>query len=89
MSLTIELAPEVEARLRREAEARGVDPAEYAGQLIQLQLPTPEQVVGSRSAELSPDEWIRQFHEWAETHRNLPPLPPEAFERASFYDERW
>ncbi len=39
MTLTIELAPDLEQRLRRAAEARGMEADEYARWLIQEQLP--------------------------------------------------
>ena len=39
MTLTLHLLPEVEARLRALAQARGVDPANVAEQLLQTYLP--------------------------------------------------
>ena len=46
MKLTIELAPDQEERLRRAAEARGMEADEYARWLIQERLP-PEPEAGS------------------------------------------
>jgi hypothetical protein len=45
MTLMIELAPDLEERLRRAAEARGMEAGEYARWLIQEQLP-PEPGAG-------------------------------------------
>ena len=44
MTLTIELPPDVESRLREEAEKQGLEAGELAGRLIEKQLPgTPPQ----------------------------------------------
>jgi hypothetical protein len=40
MTLKIELSPEIEARLRLEANRNGVDSTEYARRLIESQLPS-------------------------------------------------
>jgi hypothetical protein len=38
----------------------------------------------------TPQEWVKAFHEWVESHRdlNLPPLSDEAISRESIYGER-
>lgn len=37
----------------------------------------------------TPEEWIKAFREWAESHpRNTPPLSDEAISRESIYGER-
>lgn len=35
----------------------------------------------------TPDEWSARFDEWVNSHPKREPLPPEAFERASFYED--
>ena len=87
MSLTIQLPPELEVRLRREAERHGMEPGEYAARLLRDRLPATEPKPSLWNT-LPPEEWARQFREWAESHRELPVLPPEAMERESFYGER-
>src|SRR5437879_658168 len=44
MSLVIDLAPEVESRLEKEAARNGAKPAEYAGRLIERSLPAGQEV---------------------------------------------
>lgn len=40
-------------------------------------------------ATATPEEWEREFLRWVDSHKdmNLPQLPPEAYERASFYED--
>lgn len=86
MALTIDLAPEVEERLQREAEKQGLSADAYAQQLIERSLPIEEREPLWET--LSPEEWKRQFRAWAASHdATRPPLPPEAYERASFYGD--
>lgn len=89
MTLTINLTPELETRLRREAEKLGLDASGYALRLIERQLPPQAEKEKSLWETLTPEEWKREFRAWIESHDPAkPPLPPEAFERASFYGER-
>jgi hypothetical protein len=38
---------------------------------------------------LSAEEWIKQFHEWLDSHDpDLPVLPDEALRRESIYEDR-
>jgi hypothetical protein len=88
MTLTIDLPPETENRLQQEAAKHGLDPGDYARVLIEQNLPPRQTVGGELWYTLTPEEWIRQTREWAESHRDWPILPPEAYERASFYEGR-
>ncbi len=39
--------------------------------------------------QLSPEEWVRQFHAWAESHdRTMPLLSDEAISRENIYPDR-
>jgi hypothetical protein len=89
MTLTIDLPPELEDRLLREAERQGLSASEYTLRLIEQQLPPRHEAKKSLWETLTPDEWERAFDEYLASHDpTKPPLPPEAFERASFYGER-
>jgi predicted transcriptional regulator len=89
MTLTIDLPPELEERLQREAEKRGLTVSEYTRHLIEQLLPARQEERKSLWETLTPDEWERAFDEYLASHvPTKPPLPPEAFERASFYGER-
>jgi hypothetical protein len=88
LTLEIDLPPDVEERLIREAGREGLNAGEYAVRLITRQL-SPEPRRKSLMETLSPEEWRREFRAWVESHDpEKPPLPPEATERASFYGER-
>jgi hypothetical protein len=83
MSLSVELAPDVEDALRKEAEVRGVEPEELARDWIEERVsPLPAQ-------KPSHQEWVQRTRAWSERHRDWPLLPDEAYERGSFYPDRW
>jgi hypothetical protein len=86
MTLTLELPPEVETRLRDAAAREGVEVDVFTRNLIQQHLPSAPST-DSLWRELSPEEWVRQTREFAESHAHWPDLPPEAYERASFYED--
>lgn len=85
MTLTLELPPEIEIRLRDAAAREGVDVDEFTRNLIQQHLPSES--TESLWKTLTPEEWTRRFEEWVTTHSGWPQLPPEAYERASFYED--
>ena len=87
MDLTIELSDEKGAALKAHAEARGLTVEQWLTQLV-------EQCVPRRSIahlqKTDPEEWARQFHEWAESHsRSTPLLSDEAISRESIYPDRF
>lgn len=89
MTLTINLDPDLETRLLREAEQHGLTADEYVRRLLEQQLPSRQEGTKSLWNTLTPDEWRRAFDEYLSSHDpTKPPLPPEAFERAGFYGER-
>jgi hypothetical protein len=89
MTLTIDLPPELEDRLLREAERQGISASEYTLRLIEQQLPPRQEERKSLWEVLTPDEWKREFRAWIASHDpTKPPLPPETLERANFYGER-
>ncbi|MCS6859944.1 MAG: hypothetical protein NZT92_06455 [Abditibacteriales bacterium] len=83
MSITIELKPEIEARMKAEAAARGIPVSAYAQTLIeQALLPVNQKEVPA------PHERARAFREWAESHsRETPPLSDFAVSRESIYED--
>jgi hypothetical protein len=87
LTLTIELPPELENRLRQEAAKQGLNANDYARRLIEHHLPPPASEGQSLWETLAPEEWIRRTREWAESHHDWPVLPPGADDRASFYEE--
>jgi hypothetical protein len=86
MTLTIEVPPEVESRLREEAARRGQETEEYVGVLLSelfgvLARPFYETA--------TPEAWARAFREWAAGHdTTTPPIPLEALRREHMYEDR-
>jgi predicted transcriptional regulator len=87
MTLTIEISPEMEKRLQREAGRKGVAAEEYARRLLEERLlPTESKPLWATATQ---EEWEAAFDRWLTSHDpTLPPLPEEAMRRESFYGER-
>jgi hypothetical protein len=83
MTITVEINPEVQAQLARQAEARGMDVPAYAATLLE------------EAAHLPPGGWKRLSHdrlqktldEMAQFSYKIPSLPDEAFSRESLYQD--
>ena len=88
MTLTITLPSELEQRLREAAAQSGKDAESYALDLLVSHL-NPNREEQKADQPLSPEEWIREFEAYIDSHDPMrPPLPLEAFERQSFYRDR-
>jgi hypothetical protein len=83
--MTIELTPELEARLREEAARRGVDAEALALESIENSVRPPDEEYGYLQRTLTPEEWSRSAREWVESNRGIPIPPDEAFDRESIY----
>lgn len=81
MTVTLDLPPEVELRLRQKAARQGQDIEQYLRTLA-------EQDVRTERSPLSLEEFDAILDELADGSENRPVLPPGAFERESFYGER-
>lgn len=87
MTIVVELDMETEARLRAQADRRGVAPEQYAVEFLRDNLPRNGT---ARSAGKLTREGLRRMTKRLQIHSaKLPVLPPEATERASFYEDRW
>ena len=85
MTLVLELDPETETRLRAEADARGLAVEACAQSLLGNSGPLPEVEPKKQTVE----DFREMLRKMAEGSENRPILPPEAFERESFYEDRW
>ena len=85
MTIVVKLDPETEARLTAEAEANGMAAGEYA--LAVLPSSGPLQSTALEEPHLAGLE--NMFTALAKGSEKLPVLPPDAFERENFYEDRW
>ena len=93
MPLTIELPPELESRLRKEAAKRDVSAAEYAQVLLKNILSTFRPAGGSHLPLYltgTTEEIVRGFHELIQSFEDVaaPPIPEEALRRENMYEDR-
>ena len=80
MTIIINVKPEVQAELSRQAAAHGVDIDAYAASLLEE---AAQVSVGSKK--LSQDQLDRTLQELAQFSHKIPLLPDEAFSRESLY----
>jgi plasmid stability protein len=85
--VTLNLKPEIAARLKTLANAQGLSVEDYLKQLLdrELSLNPTEGVPRTR---LSAEEWEREFEEWADSFPEAPPIPDEALSRENLYPDR-
>jgi hypothetical protein len=83
MSISIELKPEVEERLGREASAKGLSVEAYVEDLIE------RQVADSREGtpRVDMEEVDRVLDALSEGSEDRPAPPPEAYTREAIYQE--
>ena len=84
MTIRVDLNPEIEARLKDEARAKGLPLEKVAEQLLNEALTGR---ISSRGA-MTVEEFHRMLDAMAEGSERLPDLPTESFSRASFYEDR-
>jgi len=84
VTIRVELNPETEARLKAEAQAKGLPLEKVAEQLLS------EALTGriSSGGQMSIEEFHRMLDAMAEGSERLPNLPTESFSRESFYEDR-
>ena len=79
--MSINLNPDVEARLRALASANGVSLEAFLQQIADEKGPSSAQ-------RLSADEWAQKFEDWADSFAEAPPIPDEALSRENLYPDR-
>ncbi len=80
MTIIIDIKPEVQAELSRQAAAHGVDMITYAASLLEEAAQAP-----FRAKKLSPSELDETLREIAQFSQKIPLLPDEAFSRENLY----
>jgi len=68
MNIVLQLSPETEAKLLQQAVRVGKPPEELAMKALEEQLAAESPVLETQTAQ----QWIADFHRWAESHRQLP-----------------
>ncbi len=88
MTLTIELPPELDERLREESAREGMPAGEYARKILEERLLAGEGKPFGASA--TSDEHLSAFNDWVNSHAGnaAPLLSDEAVSRAEIYRER-
>ena len=82
MTVTLHLAPELEAGLVAQAQASGMTVEEYLLSVVESAVRNPAQ------KRLSAEERAAAFEAWSAAHRPTPPLSDNAVSRESIYESR-
>ena len=82
MSIIINIKPEVQAALTRQAAEHGVDLDTYAGTLLE-----EAAHVGAASKKMSADQLEGTLQELAQFSNKIPVLPDEALSREGLYQD--
>lgn len=92
MTVTIELKPETEKRLAKEADKKGMPIETFIEVFIEDNLEETEisEQEKSFSETATTDEWLAEFHKWIDSHKdkNYPSIPDEALRRENMYEDR-
>jgi hypothetical protein len=92
MTVMLNLPPEQEARLISVARAKGLSTGALVREALDgilAEAPAPAGAPRSLQDELTPEEWVRQFDAWVDSHdRTTPLLSDEAVSRESIYPDR-
>jgi hypothetical protein len=80
MTIIVEIKPEVQAELSRQAAAHGLDIGSYAANLLEEAAQLP-----AESKTLSQGQLHDTLRELAQFSHKIPLLPDEAFTRESLY----
>lgn len=86
MTVTLELTPEEEARLRTEAGRQGRDETALLRQVVQNWLAPETTRPFSETATL--EEWTQELHRQVNDFVGVPHLTSEALRRENIYEER-
>ena len=81
MTITINIKPEIEAELVRQAEIHGMDVPAYAATILEQAAKPIQPPVTERSIE----EFEKSLDRLAQFSDEIPALPDEAFTRESIY----
>jgi hypothetical protein len=80
--MSLNMKPDLEARLIARAQASGLSVEDFLQQVLE------ERSGVGRMQRLGAEEWAAQFEEWAESFPESAPIPDEALSRENLYPDR-
>jgi hypothetical protein len=87
MTVTIDLTPEQEAAIKKQAELQGITLEAWVKALVEQEAP-PDSI--AHLMQTDPEAWFRQFRELVYRHPGSGrPLAADAFDRESIYEDRY
>jgi len=81
--MSLNLNPDIEARLIALAQSTGVSVEDFLRHIVE------EKTGPSKTQRLGPDQWGAEFDAWADSFPEAPPIPDEALSRENLYPDRW
>jgi hypothetical protein len=84
MTVILDLKPEIEQRVKAEANAHGLSVQDYILNVLERDMPRED----SFAMTASPEEWVKAFKDWIRHFPEHPILSDEAISRESIYRER-
>ena len=88
MAITLDLKPEVEARLTAQAQAAGLSLAQFLSRELEAIAPAAPPQLPATLPDGS-DQWDKELDEWLDSFPQHPTLHEEAFKRENWYPDRW
>lgn len=91
MTVTIELKPETEKRLAKEADKKGLPIETFIEVFIQENLSKEKEEIEKSFHKTTNEEWRTEFHRWLDSRkdRGEPYLSDEATRRENIYEDRF
>ena len=87
MTVTFHLSPEIEAGIFERAQAKGLSVEDYLCQIVAREF-TPKSADAIDRRNLTPEQWAKQFEEWADSFPSAKLIPDEALRRENLYSDR-
>jgi hypothetical protein len=89
MTVTLDLSPDKEHRLREQARQAGLPLDEFLVRAVDHWTSPPDAALPARDAEETAEQRAERFLRWADSHdRTKPIIPLETLDREQFYEER-
>ncbi|MBW3624737.1 MAG: hypothetical protein KY468_15135 [Armatimonadetes bacterium] len=89
MTLTIDVPAGIIDSLRLKAERKGIPFEEYVLGVLEKEVGLAGTQGGDLWRNLTKEEWLKAFHQWADSHdADTPILSNEALRRENMYEDR-